>query len=51
MVSFTVSIPDELKRELDKHPEINWAEYLRERFEIKVRQLRKFEELANRGEL
>ena len=51
MASFTVSIPDELKKELDKHPEINWPEYLKERFEIKVRQLRKFEELANRGEL
>jgi hypothetical protein len=51
MASFTVSIPDELKRELDEHPEINWPEYLRGRFEIKVRQLRKFEELVNRGEL
>ena len=51
MASFTVSIPDELKKELDKHPEINWPEYLKERFEIKIRQLRKFEELANRGEL
>jgi hypothetical protein len=51
MASLTVSIPDELKKELDKHPEINWPEYLKERFEIKVKQLRKFEELANRGEL
>lgn len=51
MASLTVSIPDELKKELDKHPEINWPEYLKERFEIKVKQLRKFEELTNRGEL
>ncbi len=51
MATFTVSIPDELKKELDKHPEINWAEYLKERFEIKVRQLRKFEELIAKGEI
>jgi hypothetical protein len=51
MASFTVSIPDELKKELDTHPEVNWPQYLKERFEIKVRQLRKFEELASRGEI
>ena len=51
MATFTVSIPDELKKELDKHPEVNWPEYLRERFEVKVRQLRKFEELVAKGEI
>jgi hypothetical protein len=51
MASFTVSIPDELKKELDRHPEINWAEYLKSRFELKIKQLRKFEELTNSGEM
>jgi hypothetical protein len=51
MESFTVSIPDKLKKELDKHPEINWAEYLKGRFEFKLNQLRKFEELTARGEI
>ena len=51
MATFTVSIPDELKKELDKHPEINWPEYLKGRFEVKVRQLRKFEELVAKGEI
>jgi len=45
MATFTVSIPDELKKKLDKHPEINWAEYLKKRFIIKLKQLYKFEAL------
>ena len=51
MTTFTVSVPAELKREIDKHPEINWAEYLKQSFEIKIRELRKFEELKNIGEI
>lgn len=51
MPTFTVSIPDELKRRLDSHPEINWAEYIKQRFEVKLKQLRKFEELVNRGKI
>ncbi|MDP4040010.1 MAG: hypothetical protein Q8P57_05525 [Candidatus Pacearchaeota archaeon] len=51
MTTFTISIPEELKRKLEEHPEINWAEYLKKRLEIIVKQLKKFEELKNRGEL
>jgi len=51
MATFTISIPDELKKKLDKHPDINWAEYLKERFAIKLKQLRKFEELISKGEI
>jgi len=51
MATFTVSIPKELKEKMDKHPHINWPEYIKERFEIKLKQLRKFEELVNRGEI
>jgi len=49
MATLTVNIPDELKRKLDRHPEINWSAYLKERFALKLRQLRKFEELVNKG--
>jgi len=49
--TFTVSIPDELKKEIDKHPEINWAEYLKQRFEVKLKELKKFEALKSSGEL
>ena len=51
MATFTVSIPKELKERLDKHPEVNWPEYLKGRFAIKLKQLRKFEEMVNRGEI
>ena len=51
MATFTISIPEELKKKIDEHPEINWAEYLKKRFEIRVKELNKFEKLKNSGEL
>lgn len=49
--TFTVSIPDELKKEIEKHPEINWAEYLKQRFELRIEELKKFEKLKNSGKI
>ena len=51
MATFTISIPEELKKRIDMHPEINWAEYLKQRFEIRVKDLKKFEELKNSGRI
>ena len=51
METFTVSIPTKLKQEIDKHPDINWAEYLKKRFKIRIKELIKFEELKNRGKI
>lgn len=51
MATFTVSIPEELKREMNEHPEINWAEYLKKRFEIRLKEFKKFEELKNLGKI
>ena len=51
MATFTISLPEELKKKIDEHPEINWAEYLKKRFEIRMNELRKFEELKNSGKL
>jgi len=47
METFTVSIPEELKKKIDAHPEINWAEYLKKKFELRIIELRKFEQLKN----
>jgi len=47
MATFTVSIPEELKKKIEEYPEINWAEYLKKRFEIRIKELKKFEELKN----
>lgn len=45
MATFTVSIPEDLKKKIDLHPEINWAEYLKKRFEIAIKRLQKLGEL------
>ena len=51
MVTFTISIPEELKNRIDEHPEINWTEYLKKRFVERMIELRKFEELKSRGKI
>ncbi|MFH1365554.1 MAG: hypothetical protein ABIH28_03150 [archaeon] len=51
MATFTISIPEELKKKLDEHPEINWPEYLKKRFEERIKELKKFETLKNSGKL
>lgn len=49
MTTFTVSIPKELKDEIDNYPEINLAEYLKRRFQVRLKEFIKFEELKNKG--
>ena len=51
MATFTVSIPKDLKKKIDEHPEVNWAEYLKQRFEQRIKELGRFEELKNSGKL
>ena len=51
MATFTVSIPEDLKKMIDEHPEINWAKYLKKRFEQRINELSKFEELKNSGKI
>jgi len=51
MATLTISIPDELKKKLDAHPEINWSAYLRGRFSCRVKEFEKFEELRRQGGL
>jgi len=42
MTTFTLSIPEELKKKIDTHPEVNWAEYIKQRFKIRIEELKKF---------
>ncbi len=49
MATFTVSIPKELKEGIDEYPEVNLAEYLKRRFQFRLKELIKFEELKNKG--
>ncbi len=49
MERLTLSIPDELKEKLDKFPKVNWVEVSRDGLRKKVEQLKKFEQLVNKG--
>lgn len=51
MTTFTISISEYLKGKIDEHPEINWAEYLKKCFELRVKELIKFEELKKSGKI
>ena len=44
MVNMTIAVPDDLKRMLDRHPEMNWSEVARQAWKQKVEHL----ELLNR---
>lgn len=39
MTNFTLSIPDDLKKEMDKFPEINWSEVARASMRQKIADL------------
>lgn len=45
MVSITVSVPNETRREMEKFPEMNWSGFVRKSIVEKVRALGKLEEL------
>ena len=51
MATFTISIPEELKKKIDDHPEINLAEYLKQKFAERIMELKKFESLKNSGKI
>ena len=40
MKSITVSIPKDMKKELDNFPDINIAQYLKMKFEEKLKQIK-----------
>ena len=51
MKRVTFSIPKELKEKLDKYPDINWPEVVKEGIKKWVTKLEKFEELENKGRI
>ena len=51
MATVTLSIPDDLKKKLDEFPEVKWSEVFRNIIIRKVKQLKKFEELVEKGEI
>lgn len=51
MATFTVAIPKELKKKLEERPEIDWAEYLKKKLALRLKELLKFEALKNSGSI
>lgn len=41
MTTFTISVPEGMKSAIDSHPEINWAEFLKQRFSERMDYLAK----------
>ena len=46
MVSITLAVPQDLKEEMDKHPEMNWSEVARQAIKQRVALLNKFKEFT-----
>ncbi|MBI5158877.1 hypothetical protein HY992_02035 [Candidatus Micrarchaeota archaeon] len=46
MVSITLSVPEELKKEMDKHPEMNWSAIAREAIKNRLMLLKKFDDFT-----
>ncbi|MFB6244943.1 MAG: hypothetical protein ABEJ03_01195 [Candidatus Nanohaloarchaea archaeon] len=51
MTNVTVSVGDNLKEKMDKHPEINWSEVARQAIEQKIDDLEVMDEIASKSEL
>ena len=51
MVSITLSVSAELKKEMERFPEINWSEVARQAIKNKVLMLRKFREFTKKSKL
>ena len=51
MVNITLSLPEELKKSLDKHSEINWSEVARQAFKDKLSKLEIMEKFSSKFKL
>jgi len=51
MVSITLSVPLELKKEMEVFPEMNWSEVARQAIARKLFMLRKFREFSKESKL
>jgi hypothetical protein len=51
MVSVTLSVPDEIKREMDSFTDVNWSAVAREAIKNKLLLLKKFKEFTKNSKL
>jgi len=50
MVSITLSVPEELKKEMDAFPDINWSAVAREAIKKRITMLERFKEFTKDSE-
>jgi hypothetical protein len=51
MVNMTLSVPEDIYNEMQKHPELKWSEVARQAFEMKIRELHWMDKLVAKSEL
>lgn len=51
MVSITLSVPEELKKEMDDFPEMNWSEIARQAIREKLNILRKMDMILSKSKM
>jgi len=51
MVNITLSIPEDLKQEMEKFPEMNWSAIAREAIKKRVLLLRELNKILSKSEL
>lgn len=51
MSNVTVSVGDDLKSKMDRHPEINWSEVARQAINEKIKDLELIDKIASRSQL
>ncbi|MHC1590662.1 MAG: hypothetical protein ACXQS8_01100 [Candidatus Helarchaeales archaeon] len=51
MANLTLSLPDELKKEMDEFPEINWSEVARASIKQKIADLKFLRSLRSESEI
>jgi len=51
MPTITVNVDDDLKKRMDKHPEINWSEVTRQAIQEKIDALEVMDELTSESDL
>jgi hypothetical protein len=51
MVSITLSVPEEMKDEMENFPEINWSEVARQSIDEKLEELKFLEEFKRESDL
>lgn len=50
MVNITLAVPEELKKEMDEHPELNWSEIARKAIREKLIVLNKLDRILSKSE-